>query len=297
MTSDASHHRATAIVDQARELSGSQLTSALLAVAAERAAARMPAELLHQYSTDRFVLPGNVDPRVQLEIDRVLFAAASSFEALELGPLAPLGTCSVVAPTSQHRVVTTMRGSEVISDPTNVLALESACRLRSDPHVTVRLATSHRCVRAQPVPRGSGFSAHFRMFCLTSAAHQTKDQVFTSDALVEHIRTHVSALQMLGEIGYRIPPLRITLLSTAAQRHLADRIAATLSELQCAQEPLTKPYYDGLRFMISVEGAANAIPLIDGGAFSWVGQLAANRKLAFVASAIGSQLIAHLFRA
>ena len=297
MTSDAPHRHATAFVEQSRELTGSQLTSALLNVAAERAAMRTPADLLHQYATDRFVLPGNVDPRVQLEIDRVLFASAKSFEALELGPLAPLGTCSVVSPTSQHRVVTTMRGSEVISDPTNVLALESARRLRIDSHAIVRLATSHRCVRAQPVPRGSGFSAHFRMFCLTSAAHQTKDQAFTCDALVEHIRTHIRSLELLGEIGYRIPAPRITLLSTAAQRHLADRIAASLAQFECAHGSLTKPYYDGLRFMITVDGATNSIPLIDGGAFDWVGRLASNRKLAFVASAIGSQLVAHSFRA
>ena len=38
------------------------------------------------------------------------------------------------------------------------------------------------------------------------------------------------------------------------------------------------------------------IPLIDGGAFDWLGQLSANRKLVLVASAIGSQLAAYMFR-
>lgn len=48
--------------------------------------------------------------------------------------------------------------------------------------------------------------------------------------------------------------------------------------------------------MINVAGAQGSIPLIDGGAFDWVAKLAANRKLVFVASAIGSQLVARLFR-
>jgi hypothetical protein len=34
----------------------------------------------------------------------------------------PLGTCHVVAPVSQNRVVSTVRGTEVVSDSTNVLA-------------------------------------------------------------------------------------------------------------------------------------------------------------------------------
>ena len=38
------------------------------------------------------------------------------------------------------------------------------------------------------------------------------------------------------------------------------------------------------------------IPLIDGGAFDWLHKLAANRKLVFVASAIGSQLAAYAYR-
>src|SRR5690606_7538490 len=133
---------------------------------------RAPAKLLQQYEQDRFVCPAIVDPRVQLEIDRELFAAAEGFEAIELSPLAPLGVCSVVALTSQNRIVSTMRGTEIVSDPTNVLALESARRLRTAPTQTVKLATSHRCVRAQPVPKQSGFTAHFRIFCLTSAGHE-----------------------------------------------------------------------------------------------------------------------------
>jgi hypothetical protein len=52
-----------------------------------------------------------------------------------------------------------------------------------------------------------------------------------------------------------------------------------------------------LRFRIDVGGAANeAIPLIDGGAFDWLHKLTSNQKLSFVASGMGSQLAAYLFR-
>ena len=64
-----------------------------------------------------------------------------------------------------------------------------------------------------------------------------------------------------------------------------------------ALEPLDHPYYDGLRFMIGARAPEGEdIPLIDGGTLVWLSKLSSNRKLVFVASALGSQLAAHRFR-
>jgi len=145
-----------------------------------------------QWENDRFVQPSAIDQRTLNHLDSHLLAAASQFEALELSPVAPLGACSSVALTSQNRIVSTARGTEVVSDPTNVLALECARRLRAAPDAVVKLATSHRCVRAQPVPKRPGFAQHFRMFCLASAGHEQKDHAFLTGALLEHIRTRES---------------------------------------------------------------------------------------------------------
>ena len=49
--------------------------------------------------------------------------------------------------------------------------------------------------------------------------------------------------------------------------------------------------------MIDVKmGEGREIPLIDGGAFDWLHKLCSNNKLTFVASGMGSQLIAYLLR-
>jgi hypothetical protein len=61
-------------------------------------------------------------------------------------------SCSAVALTDQNRVLSALRGTEVVSDPTNVLALECAVRLQANPKVPAHFATSHRVLRAQPVP-------------------------------------------------------------------------------------------------------------------------------------------------
>lgn len=285
-----------ALLKQLREeIAPTQLWSLLLSIIERRAEVRDAAALARQWEQDRFVEPAYIDQRTSLELDRHLFSAAAEFEAIELSPLAPLGACSVVAPTSQNRVVSTVRGTEVISDPTNVLALESARRLRKDPASIVKLATSHRCVRAQALPKLPGYAAHFRMFCLTTAGHETKDQAFTVDALIDHVRTHMRALQLLEQHGYAFPGRAVTLLSTPERRFLADRVAAALGEIEVKHEPLTKEYYNGLRFMINVRGEQGEFPLVDGGAFDWVAKLASNRKLAFVASGMGSQLVAYVF--
>jgi hypothetical protein len=281
----------------ARGMAPTELWSLLLAVFELRAGQRTPAMVRQQWETDRFVQPCAVDQRTLNQLDAHLLDAASDFEALELSPLAPLATCSAVAPTSQNRIVSTARGTEVVSDPTNVLALECARRLRQAPDSVVKLTTSHRCVRAQAVPKRPGFAAHFRMFCLATAGHERKDHAFITEALTHHIGTHMTALDRLEQHGYHFPDRRLRLLATPDRMHLARRIATAIGELPTAIEPLEHPYYDGLRFMLDAGTPdGSPVPLIDGGAFGWLRQLTANDRMVFVASGMGSQLAAMMFR-
>ena len=152
-----------------RGLPASRLWSLLLEVAEARASGRRPAELVEQWDRDRFVQPAIVDQRSLVEVDGHLLRAASAFEAIELSPVAPLGVCTIMGHASQNKVLSALRGTEVVSDPTNVMALECVRRLRRDPATVVRLATSHRCVRTQPIPKRRGLTANFRIFCLASA--------------------------------------------------------------------------------------------------------------------------------
>jgi hypothetical protein len=199
----------------------------------------------------------------------------------------------------------------VVSDPTNVLALECARRLREKPRRTIKLATCHRCVRAQPQPKGPGYSQHFRIFCMATGGHELKDQTFVTGSLVEHIVTHLAALDRLEQHGYAFPHRQVKVLATPDRAALGDRIAAALEATHGAasatpprtplaaitRDTLEHSYYYGLRFMISVRSPKdNDVPLIDGGAFDWLGKLTANRKLVFVASGMGSQLAAMVFR-
>jgi hypothetical protein len=277
----------------ATELTGAELTSVLLEVLRERARQRTPADLLAQYRRDSFVAPARVDQRTLVELDRTLLEASRDFEPIELSPLTPLGTCSAVAVTDQNRVVSSVRGTEVVADPTNVLALECASRLDADPGAVVRLATSQRVVRAQQVPKQPGFSQHFRIFVLATAGREQRDHALLVGALVEQAKTLLRALDTLESSGYTLGPRRITVLSAPGREALGDRLAGALTDVPVTRSPLEQPYYSGgLRYTLWAKDAdGNEANLADGGAFDWVAQLTSNRRHVFVASGLGAQLL------
>jgi len=280
-------------------LSGSRLWSLLLDVAEARAVRRLPAELMEQWGRDRFVQLGVADQRTTIDVDGHLLRAASAFESIELSPVAPLGACAIMGHASQNKVLSALRGTEVVSDPTNVMALECARRLRRDPAAIVRLATSHRCVRAQAIPRQPGFTAHFRIFCLATAGVEQQNHKRVVDAITEQITVMIGALDQLEQHGFSFPDRRITLLTTSERAALGDRIVAALEDYAVARAVLEHPYYNhGLRFQIAARSNEGIeLPLIDGGAFDWVGKLTSNSRAVYVASGLGSQIVPLMFRA
>jgi len=291
-----------AIGEEAREalasrLAPSEVWSLLLSVLSHRAEGRAPAEVLRQWQRDAFTRPSSVDQRTMVALDAALLAAAEGFEAVELSPLAPLGACSAVALGSQNRVVSALRGTEVVADPTNVLALECARRLRERPGEAVRLATCHRCMRTQPAPKGPGFAQHFRLFCLATAGREQKGHGFLVAALVEQIETHLRALERLEAEGYEFPGRSLTVLATPERAALADRVASVIEGVPVSRGPLEHRYYDGLRFQIFTDRTPpSGFALIDGGSFDWIAKLLSDRSLVYVASGLGEQLVAVQFR-
>jgi hypothetical protein len=284
----------------ASELSASKAQSVWLDVIHQRAAARTPAQVLAQYERDTFSRPGVVDQRTAVEIDGHLLAAASAFEAIELSPLAPLGTCSTVAVTDQNRTVSAVRSLEVVSDPTNLMALECAARLQAS-RAPVHLATCQRVVRAQPVPDIKGFTQSFRMFALASGGFETKDHGFTVGSMVLHITSCLAGLARLEQHGYEFGARSLDLLATPERIAIADRIANELAGvLPVRRAPLEHGYYSGgVRFKLNVTAPGSAGSsdgserfLIDGGAFDWLSKLLSNRRAVFIATGGGSQLMA-----
>jgi hypothetical protein len=291
------HVGSSAFDKLATGLAGSQLHSVLLEVMQRRASTRSPTDVLAQYRRDAYCSPAPIDLRASLAVDNHLLAAAEEFEAVELSPVAPLGACSTVAVTDQNRVLSALRMTEVVSDPTNVLALECALRMRACQATPVHLATSQRVIRAQPVPKKPGHSQHFRVFVLASGGRESRDHAFTVDTVVRHVRTMLGALEQLERHGYSFGRRRVDVLATSARKELGDRVAESIGDL-ATRKPLEHPYYSGgLRYQIWVTAPGGSeLPLVDGGVFDWLAKLASNRRAVYVATGTGAQLIALLFR-
>lgn len=285
------------------KLSASELNSLLLEVFRQKTARTTPAELLRAYQQNRFVQPAEVDAIqfAEWRLDWLRAARTAGFEPLELSPVAPLGSCSAVATASQHKIISALRGTEVVADATNVLALESAAQRKQQgfPKEVLRLSATHRHVRAQEVPKVPGFSAHFSILGLTSAGRDTGDFEFERENLRQHIQFYRAFLE--EKLGLR--PVRVKLLPTAAPSGAGSDVLHVVRAFLEKTEPhwplevaaasqQEQRYYAGLQFKIAVTlPGAGEVEIADGGFTDWTQRLTGNRKERFLISGIGLEFL------
>jgi hypothetical protein len=290
----------------AGELEPTDLQSLMLEVYRLRAARTEPAAVLAAYESNRFVKASAVSPLRLLEWDRTAFAQLPpEFEPVELSPVCPLGSCSVVAGVAQDWSVSTARNTEVVSDPTNVLALEAARRrremLRRDARDRrpVHLAASQRVVRGQRYPNPTS-SQHFRLFALVSAGRGGAG--FERESLALHLRSHLAALRahLAASVALRVS---LTVLEpddafAAAADELCADLRARFDGVQCGLDPARQAgrgYYRSLCFHIHGRApSGEELQLADGGAVPWMRRLLSDAKERLVVSGVGSDRVSAL---
>jgi hypothetical protein len=277
----------TDVVTRLASLSGSDLTSLLLAVSRRRAAQETAASLLRRYRSDRFVQPGGTSwLLLRAAEDRMAAHLPPDTELVSLPPLVPLGTHAVLGPMSQDKVVTTTRGTEVAADPTSALALEAAVRRKADLRATVRLAAFQRVARAQVPP--PGYLPHFSLLGLVTAGRDTGGYRFEREAIAEHVRSLAAGLAAAGAGPAQ---LALTVLSQAG----ATIAAAVTADL--ADDPLAihadpdrqagRGYYRDLCFKLNVRAGPDWAEIGDGGFTDWTARLTASARERLLISGVG----------
>ncbi len=279
-------------------LAPTDLQTMLLAVARARARAASPARIVERWRHDRFVRPSAGDPRLLAQLEATLWRLLPErFAGVDLSPVAPLGTCSAVAPVDQHRVVSTVRGTEVISDPTNALAVEAAAR-RCEQGVDGRvdLAACHRVLRAQQFAPGN--AAHFRLFALASSARDRGSGRTEAQLLIDHITVWQGVLAEL------LPTAATRITVTVFGSHvLAERLHDTIHPaLSGAPVPVVEDrtrihgtgYYTGVAIGLRADVAGQTIDLGDGGLTTWTAQLLNNAKERCMVSCISTERLTTL---
>jgi len=282
----------------ANALSFSELQSLLLAVVSRKSRELTPRRVYDQFLADAAVRPSPITQTEFLRFDSLAASLLSdAYSWVELSPVSPLGCCSVVAPVSQERIVSTIRKTEVASDPTNVLALEAASRRKgvSAPE-TVRLATSHRVLRAERVLTRES-RAHFRLLSACIAGRAEGDYGFEIASTFEFISFHGRLLEALRRKGYAFSSPEAVVycrdegLCERMRRLASPRLRGeeTVS-VSVKREPREKwNYYATVRFNLFIERDGERFFIADGGDTDWTQRWLGDRRERFLTSGFGSE--------
>jgi hypothetical protein len=307
----------------ATSVSAGDLEAFLLELARRRATPRLPQALLAQHLRDRAVRADSADARQLARLTLAAFEATDRFEALELSPVEPLGAQAVLGGLSQDNVLSTVRASEVVADPTVALALSAAAARRAGVE-DVRLCACMRVVRPQSMAR-----RHFRLFALVSAGRSTADHGRDVEALVDHVAAHLAIGVAARDLGAAADRFLVRISDAAVHATLTDERVAVrpdvdhpreampptavrtlgrrLRRLELAVEALAPVvsvvpdarllvdltrsqavgYYNGLQLRIDVVSRGVERELADGGTVDWAAQLLSDRRERLFTSGLG----------
>jgi len=287
------------------------LQSLLLEVQRVRAGQRRPSDLLSDYAESRFVRPSTVRVSRLLEWEGLAHSLLpKGFEALELSPVCPLGTSSVLASLAQNWAVSTVRNNEVVSDPTNVLALECARRRKrlfaadAKAQHPIHVAARHRVLRPQFYSNPK-MATHFSIFALCSAGRDLGGRRFEIAMLAQHLRFYIEVMRKFLGSEMRI----ILALSDFAPRDdregletdLLQPIRKEFTNVICAIDNTRRAgrgYYRDLCCKIYVQiNSGEKVAVADGGSVDWTSKLLSNAKERFVISGIGSERVCEIAEA
>ncbi len=135
-------------------------------------------------------------------------AVPSFFDFVEMSPIAPFGVNTALSNISQNKILSTIRGSEVVGDATTQLSLECASRRKeflsdtTSAAQVVHLCSSQRVVRLQPFDNSKGYMQHFNLFGLCSGGRNSVSKAFAIEWIKEHIFILLNILTALGKKGY-----------------------------------------------------------------------------------------------
>ena len=279
-------------------LSGSEFNSLLLEIFRERTETLNPPAVLKEFSKNRFVLPAIIDPITikKEEIDWLETAQKYGFEPIELSPLTQLGTVSSMALVNQQNIVSALRGTEIVSDATNVMSLIAASKITDNKEINKPdYCTTHRHVRAQTF-ENPNFSAHFGLFCMISAAKDEGSFTFETEQLKRYFSFYLEVLSRKVERD----KLWIKVFRDDSDKNFASRIEETATSFSEEKSikvefvPMMNNYYNKLQFKFYYDYNGMEIDLADGGYVDWMQKLLSDKKQRLIISAGAVEMTAKL---
>jgi hypothetical protein len=286
-------------------LSFGELQSLLLKTFELKISKKNCSEILTEFQSNRFVKLSDINPILHRNFELDIFSfLPDGFEIIDLSPLAPLGTSSVLATVHQNNVISTIRNVEVAADTTNILALECAKRrlelLNKNTKCTdtVKLCSSQRVTRGQPF-KNKNFSAYFNIIALCTAGRDEGNDYFELVNLKEHIKFYINIIeQIIDRKEVKQINIKFYEYGEYDNTKLFENIRNMLINHDNiffkteSNSEFGKNYYTRLRFMISVvDQNDQEYDYIDGGFTDWTCKILSNKKERLLTSGIGTDLI------
>ena len=193
------------------------MNTLLLEIFEQRRKQVTPEEVLKQY-IDRyeFFCPSQRDLRTINEYNQIFLSCLpEKYEAIELSPINPFGGNSAFTNLSQKNILTTIKSSEVCSDATTSLTLES-CKRRKEkiknPNTileNVNLATIKKVLRMQQFEKEKGYLQHFGQFAAITAGRKQRE--FEYEKIKEHIKLWVDLFIELKKKDFSLGEINVGL--------------------------------------------------------------------------------------
>ena len=287
-----------------KELSGSELNTLLLDVIRNKTKAMSGPELLNKYQLNRFVKPADL-PVLELkktELELLTLFKDHFFEPVELSPVSVLGSCSVVASVDQNKILSALRGTEILADATNAMALH-ICDLKKrklwvpdKPTQKLRLSTIQRHVRTQSIT-ATGFTPHFKVGCFVTSGLDTGSFNFEKETLLEQLQL-LNAIYKnhygVQEINFRFlcrsgysDPFRVA-------NEVKDYVARHKEwlDIEIVENPEKETnYYKGLQYKANIRWKNQIYEIADGGFVDWTQTILQNKKERFLIGGIGFEFM------
>ena len=288
----------------AEGLTGTELNSLLLDVFREKAKATSGPALLKKYQLNRFVKPAEL-PVLELrktELELLSLFKKHLFEPIELSPVSILGSCSTVASVDQNKVLSALRGTEVLADATNSLALH-ICDMKKQniwrtdsPAEKMRFSTIQRHVRTQSITT-AGFTPHFKIGCFVTSGFDRGAFAFEKESVLEHLKL----LHEIYKDHYGVQKIRFRFLCRKGYSDpikLANEVTGYILqherklEIEIIENPEKETnYYKGLQYKTDIVWNNKTFEIADGGFVDWTQQILQNKKERFLIGGIGFEFM------
>lgn len=256
----------------AEKLSGTEFNSLMLDLFRKRAETIRPERLVKEFEENRFVQPAKTDTirSRELELEWLKYADKKGFSVITLSPVCPLGSCSAVGTVSQNKVLSSLKGTEVVSDATNVLALQTALDFKGETNKDklVKYATVHRHLRTQYFDNPN-FTAHFSLLCMATGGFDKGSYLFE----VGHLNEHISIILDLLKRSFAVSDVYFKFYMKSENKRLSNLLRQS-GHVWSNREydvitDLENKYYQAVQYKIFARINNQEINIADGGMVNW----------------------------